>query len=58
MKDDNKPGCPMSYNVPSNMSNDYTYNCMEELCAWWSEDAQKCAIVVMAEAQRKAVKKK
>ena len=21
--------------------------CMRELCAWWNEDKQKCAVVVM-----------
>lgn len=57
MEDTNKPGCPMAYNVPPDMSNKHTYDCMEERCAWWCEDAQKCAVLVMAEIQRKAVKK-
>lgn len=57
MNDINKPGCPMSYNVPPGMSNDHTYDCMEERCAWWCEDAQKCAVLVLAETQRKTVKK-
>lgn len=53
----NKPCCPMSFNVPPNMSNDSTYNCVRSRCAWWCEDAQKCAVLVLAETQRKAVKK-
>lgn len=32
-------------------------SCDENLCAWWCEDARKCAILVLAETQRKAVKK-
>lgn len=32
-------------------------SCEESLCAWWCEDAQKCALLVIAESQRKAVKK-
>lgn len=57
MNDINKPGCPMSYNVPPDMSNGHTYDCMGERCAWWCGDAQKCAILVLAETQRKVVKK-
>lgn len=52
-----KSRCPMTYNVPNDMATDYTYTCIKELCAWWCEDAQKCAVLVMAESQRKAVKK-
>lgn len=32
-------------------------SCDESLCAWWCEDAQKCALLVSAASQRKAVKK-
>ena len=53
----NKPYCPMSFNVLPNLSNDSTYDCARSRCAWWCEDAQKCAILVLAETQRKAVKK-
>ena len=57
MEDTYKLGCPMAYNIPPGMSNDRSYNCLEGHCAWWCKDAQKCAILVLAETQRKAVKK-
>lgn len=57
MNDTYKPGCPMPSNVPYDMATNDTYNCMGERCAWWCEDAQKCAVLVLAESQRKAVKK-
>lgn len=57
MNDTYKSGCPMAYNIPPGMSNDRSYDCVEGRCAWWVEDAQKCAVLVMAETQRKAVKK-
>lgn len=53
----NKPYCPMSFNTPPNLSNDSTYDCVRSRCAWWCEDSQKCAVLVLAETQRKAVKK-
>lgn len=46
--------CPLS------MSGEYDYPltpCQYKCCAWWVEDAQKCAILVLAETQRKVVKK-
>lgn len=49
--------CPMSYNIPADAAENGAYECIEEYCAWWCEDAQKCAILVLAETQRKAVKK-
>lgn len=58
MSDENFIGCPMSFNVPPELSNDRTYDCMENRCAWWSEDAQKCAILIIAESQRKVAKSK
>lgn len=57
MNNENKIGCPMTYNIPPSRSINRSYNCVEELCAWWVEDAQKCALLVLAESQRKAVKK-
>lgn len=56
MNNENKIGCPMTYNIPPNMSKNRTYNCVEELCAWWCEDARKCALLVLAGTQRKAAK--
>lgn len=57
MNDNTKSSCPMSFNVPPIDASNHTYDCLESRCAWWVEDAQKCAILVMAESQRKAVKK-
>ena len=54
---DYKPGCPIAYNIPPDMAYNRSSDCLESRCAWWCEDAQKCAILVMAETQRKAVKK-
>jgi hypothetical protein len=54
---DNKRACPLSFNVPPNLSNDRTYVCMEEKCAWWNTECQKCALVVMVDNLRKLVKK-
>ena len=51
-------GCPMGFNVPPDMANDRSYTCMKSRCCWWVEEAQKCAVLVMAESQRKAVKGK
>ena len=31
--------------------------CDEQRCGWWSEDSQKCAVLVAAESMKKAVKK-
>lgn len=50
--------CPMTYNVPPERSDELNYDCIKSLCAWWVEDAQKCAMLVLAETQRKAVKQK
>ena len=48
--------CPMTFNIPESESAYPTSQCAKDGCAWWSEDAQKCAILVLAETQRKAVK--
>ena len=31
--------------------------CGKERCGWWSEDSQKCAVLVAAESLKKGVKK-
>jgi hypothetical protein len=52
-----RPYCPMCFNVSPDVASDGTYDCVKERCAWWCEDAQKCAVLVLVETQRKAVKK-
>lgn len=48
--------CPLCF---SNSDPDMLYQkCENEKCAWWSEDSQKCAILILAESQRKVMKGK
>jgi len=35
--------CPLSMSCP----------CQEQRCAWWDEDSQDCAAVVLARAMKK-----
>ena len=41
---------------PLNASTDEVLPCCRERCAWWDEDAQACALLVMAKAVRKVSK--
>ena len=47
---------PKKY-CPLNASTDEVLNevltCCQERCAWWDEDAQACALLVMAKALKK-----
>jgi hypothetical protein len=52
--------CPMFFNN-SSIRKEYEmrenrireFECLQDGCAWWYEDAQKCSIAVIAEAQRR-----
>lgn len=44
---ENKCFCPL------NPSEDTALPCCQEKCAWWDEDAQACAVLVIAKAARK-----
>lgn len=48
--------CPLCFFNPNP---DMPYQkCENEECSWWCEEAQKCAILVIAETQRKEARKK
>ncbi len=38
---------------PLNASTDEVLPCCQERCAWWDEDAQACALMVIAKALKK-----
>lgn len=46
--------CPMSIPCPTDTP---LMMCQHEKCAWWDEDAQKCAMLVLAQAMKKVSKK-
>lgn len=41
--------CPMTFNDTHAITSD----CIQERCAWWNAEAQKCAMAVLAESARK-----
>lgn len=41
---------------PMNPSEDEALTCCQDKCAWWDEDSQSCAMLVMAQAVKKARK--
>lgn len=58
MTDDQKKSlCPMTFNIPPEETYDSTPYCVQERCAWWNEECQKCAMVILADSVRKQVKK-
>ena len=42
--------CPLSMSCPEDIS---LCPCQEQRCAWWDEDSQDCAAVVLARAMKK-----
>ncbi|MBQ4121532.1 MAG: hypothetical protein IJD35_05915 [Clostridia bacterium] len=57
MSDQEKILCPMSFNIPPDKECPGTFDCIQERCGWWNEEAQKCAMAVLADSVRKQVKK-
>lgn len=49
--------CPMSFNIPPDKECPGTFDCIQERCAWWNVESQKCAMAVLADSARKQVKK-
>ena len=47
MENEPKKYCPL------NPSADEVLTCCQERCAWWDEDAQACALLVIAKALKK-----
>lgn len=47
---DEKKFCPL------NPSEDEALTCISSKCAWWDEDSQSCAMLVLARAVKKARK--
>lgn len=47
---ENKLNCPMNADIENILP------CCEEKCAWWDEDAQACALLVLARAVRKVTR--
>lgn len=47
---DEKKFCPL------NPSEDTALPCISSKCAWWDEDSQSCAMMVLARAVKKARK--
>ena len=47
MEKEQKKYCPLNASV------DEVLPCCQERCAWWDEDAQACALLVMAKALKK-----
>lgn len=42
--------CPLSISRPKDTP---FYPCQKQRCAWWDEDSQDCAAVVLARAMKK-----
>lgn len=42
--------CPLSMSHPKDIP---FYACQKQMCAWWDEDSQDCAAVVLARAMKK-----
>ena len=42
--------CPLSMSYPKDTS---LCPCQKQMCAWWDEDSQACALLVMAKALKK-----
>ncbi len=57
MLDQGKTLCPMTFNIPPDEGFPATFNCIQERCAWWNAESQKCAMAVLADSARKQVKK-
>ena len=49
--------CPMSFNIPPDKECPGTFDCIQERCAWWNVESQKCAMAVLADSVRKQVRK-
>ena len=47
MENETKKYCPLNASV------DDVLPCCQERCAWWDEDAQACALMVIAKALKK-----
>lgn len=47
---ENKQYCPL------NAATDEVLHCYREKCAWWDEDAQACAVLVIAKTMRKVTR--
>lgn len=47
---ENKVYCPL------NPDTEQPLPCCKEKCAWWDEDAQACAVMVLAKAVRKVTR--
>nr|DAH92259.1 MAG TPA: hypothetical protein [Caudoviricetes sp.] len=47
---ENKQYCPL------NAATDEVLHCCREKCAWWDEDAQACAVLVIAKTMRKVTR--
>lgn len=41
---------------PLNASMDEVLPCCQEKCAWWDEDAQACALLVIARTSKKVTR--
>ncbi len=46
--------CPLIYVIIPGYDAHHS-RCMEDRCAWWNEDAQKCAMIVISEEAREAL---
>lgn len=57
MLDQGKTLCPMTFNIPPDKTYPATSNCIQERCAWWNVESQKCAMAVLTDSARKQVKK-
>lgn len=47
---ENKQYCPL------NAATDEVLHCCREKCAWWDEDTQACAVLVIAKTMRKVTR--
>lgn len=45
--------CPLSISSPDDPDNLPLVPCRRGECAWWDEDAQKCAVLVIARAVKR-----
>lgn len=48
---EDKPICPLL------TSNEVTWYCCGEECAWWNAECQRCSMVSLTDSVRKMVKK-
>jgi hypothetical protein len=46
---EDKKYCPINPDV------DQSISCVEGKCAWWDEDAQACAVLVLARTSKKVI---